>query len=129
MAAIPRIPRIFFVVPGVLAGILVPTVIVSTPKPAPPNTVGMNFMDFSKDVVYLHRGEWLTLVNSSRNIHAVGPGQNGQVVSPVRGEPMTGFHMLETNAAYTTGPWLIPGTYHVTCSVHSMMNLTVVVLP
>ena len=123
------VPRILLVVPGVLAGIFVPAVIVSTPKPAPPNTVGMSFMDFSKDVVVLHRGERLTLVNSSRNIHAVGPGQNGQIVSPVRGEPLTGYHLMETNAVYTTGPWLTPGTFHVTCSVHRMMNLTVVVVP
>ena len=123
------VPRILFVVPGILAGILVPTVIVSGPKPAPPNTVGMSFMDFSKDVVTLHRGEWLTLVNSSRNIHAIGPGQNGQIVSPVPGEPMAGFHMVESNGAYKTGPWLTPGTFHVTCSIHPDMNLTVVVVP
>lgn len=123
------VPRIIWVVPGILAGILVPTVIVSTPKPAPPNAVGMSFMDFSKDVVTLHRGERLTLVNDSRNIHSVGPGQNGHIESPVRGEPLTGFHLMETNAVYTTGPWLTPGTFHVTCSVHPMMNLTVVVFP
>lgn len=123
------LPRILFAVPGILAGILVPTVIVSAPKPAPPDTVGMTFMDFSKDTVYLHQGQGLTLVNSSRNIHAVGPGQNGQIVSRVRGEPMTGYHLMETNAVYRTGPWLTPGTFHVTCSIHPTMNLTVVVLP
>jgi plastocyanin len=89
----------------------------------------MNFMDFTKDVVTLHRGDRLTFVNSSRNIHSIGPGQNGQIVSPVPGEPLTGFNMLETNAPYTTGPWLVPGKYYVTCSVHPMMNLTVVVVP
>lgn len=123
------VPRILYVVPGIVAGILVPTVIVTAPRPAPTNTVGMYFMDFSKDVVTLHSGQRLTLVNDSRNIHAVGPGQNGHILSPVRGEPMTGFHMMETNAVYTTGPWMTPGTYHVTCSVHPMMNLTVVVVP
>ena len=123
------VPRILFAVPGVLAGILVPTVIVTAPKPAPPNTVGMTYMDFSQDVVYLHPGQYLTFVNSSRNIHALGPGQNAQVVSPVRGEPITGFHLMETNAVYKTGPWLTPGTYHVTCVIHGRMNLTVVVVP
>jgi hypothetical protein len=112
-----------------VAGIFVPTVIVSTPKPAPPNTVGMKFMDFTLDVVRLHRGDHLILVNSSRNIHVVGPGQNGQVVSPVPGEPLTGFRQMETNAVYDTGPWLTPGKYYVTCSLHPMMNLTVVVVP
>jgi plastocyanin len=133
MAAVPRIvtkvPRFFIVVPGILAGILVPTVIVTAPKPAPPNTVGMNNMDFTKDVVTLHRGQYLTFVDSSHNIHEVGPGNNGQVVSPVRGEPLKGFRLMVTNSVYRTGPWLTTGKFSVTCAVHPMMNLTVVVVP
>jgi len=125
-----RVPGILFVVPGIVAGILLPTVIVGTPKPAPPNTVGMTFMDFAgPDTVYLHRGQYLTFVDSSDNIHEIGPGQNGHITSPVRGEPMTGFHLVQTNTVDKTGPWLIPGTYYVTCAIHPMMNLTVVVLP
>jgi plastocyanin len=123
-----KVPGILFAVPGLMAGILVPT-LMDTPKPAPPLTVGMSFMDFSVDTVTLHRGDRLTFVDSSRNIHSLGPGQNGQVTSPVPGEPITGFRMLETNGKYTTDPWNVPGTYYVTCSVHPMMNLTVVVLP
>jgi hypothetical protein len=125
-----RVPRILFVAPGILAGIFAPILVVSSPKPAPPNTVGMTFMDFSgPDTVYLHRGQWLTFVDSSRDIHVIGPGQNGHIVSPVRGEPMTGFHLMETNDVDKTGPWLTPGTFYVTCSLHPMMNLTVVVFP
>jgi plastocyanin len=126
---VAAVPRILFVVPGVLAGILVPAVIVTAPKPAPPNTVGMNNMDFSKEIVTLHRGQYLTFVDSSHNIHEVGPGNNGVIVSPVRGEPLTGYHLMTTNTVYKTGPWLTPGTFHVTCGVHPMMNLTVVVVP
>lgn len=124
-----RVPGILFAVPGLIAGIFIPALIVDTPRPAPPQSVGMNFMDFTVDTVTLHRGDRLTLVNSSRNIHAIGPGQNGQVTSPVPGEPITGYRMLETNGAYTTDPWTVPGKYYITCSVHPMMNLTVVVLP
>ena len=123
------VPRILFVVPGILAGIFVPAVIVTAPKPAPSNSVGMSNMDFSKDVVTLHRGERLVLVDSSRNIHEVGPGQNGQIVSPVRGEPLTGIRLMTTNSVFTTAPWLTPGRFYVTCGVHPMMNLTVVVVP
>jgi plastocyanin len=108
---------------------LVPALIVTAPKPAPSNTVGMTNMDFSKDVVTLHRGQYLTFVDSSHNIHEVGPGQNGLVVSPVRGEPLTGFRLMVTNSVYKTGPWLTTGTFYVTCAVHPMMNLTVVVVP
>jgi plastocyanin len=126
---VARVPRFLLVVPGILAGILVPVVIVTAPKPAPPHTIGMKFMDFTVDVVKVHVGDRLTFVNSSNNIHAIGPGQHGQITSPVRGDPLTGFTMLETNAPYTTKPWMIPGKYYVTCSVHPMMDLTVVVVP
>ena len=125
---VAAVPRILFIVPGILAGILVPTVIVSGPKPAPRNTVGMVNVDFSKDTVYLHRGQRLTFVDSSHNIHDIGPGNNGQIVSPVRGDPITGFHLMETNSEYTSGPWLTPGTYYLTCGIHPTMNLTVVVV-
>jgi hypothetical protein len=123
------VPRILFVIPGILAGLLVPAVIVDTPKPAPPDTVGMTFMDFTLDTVHLHRGQYLTFVDSSRNIHEIGPGRNGHILSQVRGEPMTGIHLMQTNTVYKTGPWLTSGTFYVTCAVHPMMNLTVVVLP
>ena len=122
------IPRVLFAVPGILAGILVPTVLVDSPKPAPPNTVGMTFNDFTKDTVYVHQGQYLTFVDSSRNIHEIGPGNNGRITSRVRGEPLTGIHLMQTNTVYKTGPWLIPGKYYVTCGVHPTMNLTVVVL-
>jgi plastocyanin len=103
-------------------------VLVNTPKPAPPNTVGMTFMDFTKDTVYLHPGQYLTFVDSSKNIHEIGPGVNGHVVKPAPGEPLSGFHLMQTNTVYKTGPWLTPGTFYVTCAIHPMMNLKVVVL-
>jgi plastocyanin len=130
-----RIPRIFLAVPGILAGILVPAVVVTSPKPTPPNTasttyIGMSFMDFTgPDTVYIHRGQYLTFVDTSHNIHEIGPGQNGRITTPVRGEPLIGFHLMQTNDVYKTGPWLAPGTFYVTCAIHPMMNLTVVVLP
>lgn len=123
------VPRILFVIPGILAGLFVPAVIVDTPKPAPPDTVGMTFMDFTLDTVHLHRGQYLTFVDSSRNIHEIGPGQNGHITSQVRGDPLTGIHLMQTNTVWKTGPWLTPGTFYVTCGVHPTMNLTVVVLP
>jgi hypothetical protein len=123
------VPRILFVIPGILAGLLVPAVIVDTPKPAPTDTVGMTFMDFTLDTVYLHRGQYLTFVDSSRNIHEIGPGRNGQITSQVRGEPLAGIHLMQTNTVYKTGPWMTSGTFYVTCGVHPTMNLTVVVLP
>jgi plastocyanin len=124
------VPRFLLVVPPILAGIFVPAVIVGNPKPAPANTVGMTYMDFAgPDTVYIHRGQYLTFVDSSRNIHEIGPGRNGQITSQVRGEPLAGIHLMQTNTVYKTGPWMTSGTFYVTCGVHPTMNLTVVVLP
>jgi hypothetical protein len=85
--------------------------------------------DFTKDAVTLHRGQRLTLVNDSNAVHVIGPGLNTSIVSPQRGNPMTGFHLMQTNAVYTTGRWMTLGTFYLTCSVHLGMNLKVVVVP
>ena len=84
---------------------------------------------FAQSVVTLHRGERLTLVNDSNVVHVIGPGINTQVISPERGVPMTGFHLMQTNAAFTTGRWMTLGTFNLTCTVHPGMNLKVVVIP
>ena len=120
------VPRILFVVPGLLAGLLIPAV--TTPHHAPSSAVGMVSMDFVKDVVVLHQGERLTLFNSSDLVHVIGPGVNGHIASPESGNPVTGFHLMQTNSTLTTGQWTSLGTFHLTCSVHPDMNLEVVVV-
>jgi plastocyanin len=121
------VPRVLLVIPGLLAGFLVPTLIAA--KPAPAMDLGMVTRDFAKDTVTLHRGERLTLVNDSNAVHVIGPGVDTHIRSPERGVPMTGFHLMQTNSTYTTGPWMTLGTFYLTCSVHSGMTLKVVVIP
>jgi len=121
-------PRLLLVIPGLLAGFLVPNLL-TAPKPVPVADVGMVTRDFSKDVVTLHRGDRLTLVNDSNAVHVIGPGTDTHVVSPERGNPMTGFHLMQTNAVYTTGRWMTVGTFYLTCTVHPGMNLKIVVVP
>jgi plastocyanin len=122
------LPRVLLVIPGLLAGFLVPALI-DLPRPAPTMDVGMVTRDFAKDVVTLHRGERLTLVNDSNAVHVIGPGLNTHIVSPERGVPLTGFHLMQTNQTLTTGPWMTLGTFYLTCSVHPGMNLKIVVVP
>ena len=121
-------PRVLLVIPGLLAGFLVPTLL-TTPKTPAPMDIGMVTRDFAKNVVTLHRGQRLTLVNDSNAVHVIGPGLDTHIVSPERGNPMTGFHLMQSNAVYTTGPWMTPGTFYLTCSVHPGMTLKVVVIP
>ena len=99
-------PRIFLVIPGLLAGFLIPALI-AAPKPVPMADVGMVSDDFAHDVVTIHRGQQLTLVNDSDVVHVIGPGVNTHIVSPEHGVPMTGFHLMQTNAVYTTGRWMM----------------------
>jgi hypothetical protein len=120
-------PKVLLVIPGLLAGFLVPTLL-AAPKPVPTMDVGMVTRDFAKDVVTLHRGERLTLVNDSNAVHVIGPGVNTHIASPERGVPLTGFHLMQTNAVLTTGPWMTLGTFYLTCSVHPGMTLKVVVV-
>jgi plastocyanin len=121
-------PRVLLVIPGLLAGFLIPNLL-TAPKPVPTADIGMFTRDFAKDVVTLHRGERLTLVNNSNAVHVIGPGINTYVRSPERGVPMTGFHLMQTNSVYTTGRWMTLGTFYLTCTVHPGMNLKVVVIP
>jgi plastocyanin len=123
--ALPRIPRILFVVPGLLAGLLVPT-LTASPKPLPAGAVGMINDDFAPDSVTIHLGQRLTLFNNSHVVHVVGPGRDTHIY-PERGVPITGFHLMETNSVFTTGQWKTPGTFYLTCSVHPGMTLRVVV--
>jgi plastocyanin len=126
--AFPRIPRILFVVPGLLAGLLVPA-LAAAPSRLPQGAVGMVAADFAQSTVTIHRGQRLTLVNNSRVIHVIGPGANGRISGTEAHVPVVGFHLMQTNSVFTTPPWETPGTYTLTCSVHPDMTLKVIVTP
>jgi plastocyanin len=120
------LPRILLVVPGLLAGLLIPA-LAHAPRHVPPGEVGMGKEGFARSVVTIHRGERLTFANNSSLIHVIGPGRGGRIVSPAPGVPVLGWHLMQTNGVYETPPWRVPGTYYVTCSVHPEMTLKVVV--
>jgi plastocyanin len=123
-----QIPRILFVVPGLLAALLIPA-LQSSPKPLPSGAVGMINNDFARDVVTIHVGQRLTMFNNSTVIHVIGPGRNGKVSGFEKHVPISGFHLMETNSVYRTPPWRTPGKYWLTCSVHPEMTLEVIVRP
>jgi plastocyanin len=83
--------------------------------------------DFTRDVVTIQVGQRVTMFNNSHVIHVIGPGRNGHVWGTERSVPVVGFHLMQTNGVYRTPPWRTPGTYWLTCSVHSPMTLEVIV--
>jgi plastocyanin len=123
-----NVPRVLFGVPVLLLGMFAPSA-VTRPAPAPPGAVGMGHEKFSERRVTIHRGQTLRFVNDSGWLHVIGPGDEGRLKAengaPSLGE--RGAFISERGDSFTTAPWNKPGTYHITCSLHPEMNITVVV--
>jgi len=120
------VPRLLFVIPGLLAGLLIPA-IGHASKPLPPGDDGMIADDFTRDAVTIQVGERVTMFNNSNQIHVIGPGRGGRIWGTERHVPVLGFHLMQSNGVYRTPPWTTPGTYFLTCSVHPDMTLKVIV--
>ena len=122
-----RIPRVLFVVPLLGLAVFLPE---GSALPAPPaGAVGMGHERFTTESVAIPVGGRVTFVNNSRWLHLLGPGDDGRLAAEA-GVPRfgsRGIEVSETGGSYTTGPWMTPGTYRVTCALHPEMNLTVTV--
>ena len=132
------VPRFLLAVPLLVAGVVVPTV-TGGPAAAPAGTIGMGHDAFAVDpagagsdehpAVTIRAGSTLTFVNDSRWLHVIGPGEDGRITSEP-GAPSLGTRgafLSESGQTYTTAAWNTPGTYHVTCSLHPEMTVTVTV--
>ncbi len=135
------VPRFLLAVPLLVAGAVVPTV-TAGPARAPAGTVGMEHEAFAVPdtataqvksgdypAVTIGTGDTLTFVNDSRWLHVIGPGEDGRITSEP-GAPSLGARgafLSESGQTYTTATWNTPGTYHVTCSLHPEMTVTVTV--
>lgn len=119
------VPRIFFAVPFLVAGVVVPALGADPLTPAA-GALGMDHEAFTSDVVRVHQGDTLTLVNNSRWAHTIGPGRDGRIIDAA-GVPATGLHLMQTDDVDTTGKWTEPGTFFLTCSVHPDMTVKVIV--
>jgi plastocyanin len=122
------VPRIFFAVPLLALGAFLPAA-GHGPKPPPAGAVGMEHEEFTADSVTIPVGGTMTFVNNSRWLHVLGPGEGGRLtgISGVPEMGPRGAHMSETGDTWTTAAWNTAGTYHVTCSLHPEMTMTVVV--
>ncbi len=122
------VPRVFFAVPLLAAGALLPAA-TRAPAPGPSGAVGMEHEEFTVETVTVPVGGTLTFVNNSRWLHVLGPGEKGRLTaeSGVPAMGPRGAHMSETGDTWTTARWNTPGKYHITCSLHPEMTVTVVV--
>jgi plastocyanin len=122
---VAAVPRILVVVPLLAVGMVLPTAGPAIKKPAN-GVLGMTHEHYASEVVTVHRGDTLTMQNSSRFAHTIGPGKDAHLANAA-GIPVTGAHLVQTNQSYTTGTWNTPGEYELTCSVHPEMNVKVIV--
>jgi plastocyanin len=96
------------------------------------NTVAMGATTYtSGDSITIKKGQSITFTDdkSTGTVHILVIGENGTPKSE-DGAPDFGANGVTFNPgdSKSIGPWMTPGTYHVTCTVHpTTMNLTVTV--
>lgn len=90
--------------------------------------VHMTGAAFMTNVVLVPKGDRLTLVDDDGMRHIIRNGSwAGSKPQPQRepGAPVVDQDI--TSGAATVGPFMTPGVYHLYCTVHRGMNLTIVV--
>jgi plastocyanin len=93
-------------------------------------TVHLTANRFAPDIVALHKGETLTFVDEGSVPHILA---NGMWIADNHPSPgvETGAPAISNvgvnDKSVTVGPFTTPGTYHIYCTVHPGMTLTVLV--
>jgi len=93
-------------------------------------TVRLTSNRFAPDILALHKGETLTFVDEGSVPHILANGvwsaDNRPAPSVEAGAPA--IHNVDVSGkSVTIGPFTTPGTYHIYCTVHPGMTLTVLV--
>ena len=92
-------------------------------------TVHTSGPSFTQASVTLSKGESLTIVDDDGAMHKIANGTwNNGVAQPMTepGAPMVNV-TLNGNDSQSVGPFNTTGTFHLYCSIHQNMNLTVIV--
>ena len=96
----------------------------------PASTVHMNDNQFVPQVITLKKGDKLTLVDDVSVIHVIQNGRwdsNGtQRPGAEPGAPTVQIQ-FNGNDQQAVGPFNTAGTFHLYCTIHNDMNLTVIV--
>ncbi len=103
---------------------------VTTPNISSNVVVHMEQTSFSQPSVTIAKGGRLKLVNDSSSYHILSNGSwiNGQpVLQNTAGGPAVKNVSIANGTSITIGPFTNAGTYHLLCTVHPDMNLTIIV--
>ena len=98
---------------------------------AGPNPVHMSGTNFVQHSITIKKGERITLINDDLfGSHTIANGtwENGTAKSQDEpGAPQVKDLQISGSGQATLGPFTTAGTFHFYCTIHSGMNLTVVV--
>src|SRR2546428_13452201 len=93
-----------------------------------PNQVHMNTTNFVSSSIDIKKGESIALIDDTLIPHTIANGtwENG-TAKPARelGAPEVKDVQINGFSQDTIGPFTTTGTFHLYCTVHSGMNLTV----
>jgi plastocyanin len=85
---------------------------------------------FAPDIIALHKGDTLTVIDDVSVPHVLANGTwsaSGQAQPGAESGAPTINNVQINNNTVVLGPFTSPGTYHILCLVHPGMNLTVIV--
>ncbi len=94
------------------------------------NPVHMNDANFVQASITIKKGERLTLIDDALTPHIIANGtwENGTAHSARElGAPLVKDVQINGSSSQTIGPFTTAGTFKLYCTIHSGMNLTVVV--
>ncbi|SRR5258708_24664210 len=95
-----------------------------------PNQVHMNESNFEQSSITIKKGQQITLVNDASAVHIIENGtwdDNGNARAGKELGVPTVDTQMSGNASQKIGPFNTTGTFHLYCTVHPGMKLTIFV--
>lgn len=115
---------------SVIAFLLVACATTSTDTSSAPNQVHMNTTNFVSSSITIKKGERITLIDDTLVPHTIADGtwENGTAKPASEpGAPEVKDVQINGSSSASIGPFTAAGTFHLYCTIHSGMNLTVIV--
>jgi plastocyanin len=92
------------------------------------NTVHTNDLIFLKDQMTIKKGENITVINDSSTLHVIANGTWKDGIQETLKEPGAPAGLtIQGNETKIIGPFNTTGVFHLYCTIHPNMNLTVTV--
>jgi plastocyanin len=115
---------------SVLTLVLLACSATGTDTSSAPNQVHMNATNFVHSSITIKKGERITLIDDALIPHTIANGTwaNGTAKpEDESGAPQVKDMQINSLGQSSIGPFTTAGTFHFYCTIHSGMNLTVVV--